>query len=128
MRGGRTLVSTDAAPAAAGAYSQGVGVGWSVHFSGQVGIDPATGALLPGFDAQLGRVLANIDGLLSSQGLGRGDVVKTTVFLTDMGDFAKVNEAYRSFFREPFPARSCVEVSGLPLGALVEIEVLAARP
>ena len=121
------IVVTELAPAAVGAYSQGVELGNVFYFSGQIGIVPETGRMEEGFEGQLARVMKNIDGLLSSQGLARGDVVKTTVFLTDLKRFPSVNEAYEGYFSKPYPARSCVEVSGLPKGALVEIEVVAAR-
>lgn len=123
----KIIVSTDLAPAAVGTYSQGVAVNGTYYFSGQIGIDPKTGELLAGFDAQLNQVMRNIDGLLSSQNLKREDIIKTSIFLTDLGNFGAVNVAYTEFFKAPYPARSTVEVSKLPKGALVEIEVIAAR-
>lgn len=123
----KIIVKTDKAPAAVGTYSQGVAVGGTYYFSGQIGIDPATGNLVDGFSAQLKQVMKNIDGLLSSQGLSRESIVKTSIFLTDLNNFAEVNQAYVEFFKEPYPARSTVEVSKLPKGALVEIEVIAAK-
>lgn len=121
------IIQTDKAPKAVGTYSQGVEVGGIYYFSGQIGIDPATGGIPDGFDPQLGQILKNIDGLLESQNLTRTNIIKTTIFLTDLNDFGKVNEAYEEFFATPYPARSCVEVSALPKGALVEIEVLATK-
>lgn len=123
----KIIVKTDKAPAAVGTYSQGVAVNGTYYFSGQIGIDPATGNLLEGFGPQLKQVMKNIDGLLSSQGLTREHIIKTSIFLTDLNNFAEVNQAYVEFFKEPYPARSTVEVSKLPKGALVEIEVIAAR-
>ncbi|WP_286842669.1 RidA family protein [Idiomarina sp. UBA4206] len=123
----KTIISTDLAPAAVGTYSQGVIVGDTYYFSGQIGIDPATGILADSFGAQLRQTLNNIDGLLKSQHLDRSNIIKTTIFLTDLNNFAAVNEAYKAFFKEPYPARSCVEASALPKGAVVEIEVLAAK-
>lgn len=123
----KIIVKTDKAPAAVGTYSQGVAVGGTYYFSGQIGIDPATGNLVEGFSAQLKQVMKNIDGLLSSQGLTRESIVKTSIFLTDLNNFAEVNQAYVEFFKEPYPARSTVEVSKLPKGALVEIEVIASK-
>ena len=124
----KTIVRTDRAPAAIGPYSQGVRVGNLFFFSGVIPLDPDTGALV-GADAaeQTAQVLQNIRALLASQGLSPQNVVKTTVFVRDMGDFAKVNAIYAETFSSQPPARSCVEVSALPSGALVEIEVVAAK-
>lgn len=97
------------------------------YFSGQIGIDPKTGNLVDGFSNQLKQVMLNIDGLLTSQNLKRENIVKTSIFLTDLNNFAEVNTAYVEFFKEPYPARSTVQVSALPKGALVEIEVIAAK-
>lgn len=124
----REIVATDRAPQAIGPYSQGVGVGGFVFFSGQIPLDPATG-LIKGVDAaeQAEQVMENIAAVLEAAGLGFGDVVKTTIFLTEMADFSVVNEIYgRRFPVEP-PARSTVEVKGLPRGSLLEIEVIAFR-
>ena len=82
---------------------------------------------MEGFSAQLKTVMLNIDGLLSSQGLTRDNIIKTTIFLTDLNNFAEVNQAYVEFFKEPYPARSTIEVSKLPKGSLVEVEVIAAK-
>jgi 2-iminobutanoate/2-iminopropanoate deaminase len=98
-----------------------------VFLSGQLGIDPAEGKLVEGVEAQARQALNNIRNVLDAAGLTLDDVVKTTIFLTDMKDFAVVNAVYGSFFTEPFPARSCVQVAALPAGGLVEIEVLARR-
>jgi 2-iminobutanoate/2-iminopropanoate deaminase len=123
----KTIVKTDKAPAAVGTYSQGVVFNGVYYFSGQIGFDSKTGELAATFDAQLENILKNIDGLLESQGLTRNNIIKTTVFLTDLKEFSKVNEAYIKFFQAPYPARSCVQVSALPRGAVVEIEVIAAK-
>lgn len=123
----KIIVKTDLAPAAVGTYSQGVAVNGTYYFSGQIGIDPKTNILVEGFSAQLKQVMKNIEGLLTSQGLTRDNIVKTSIFLTDLGNFAEVNQAYVDFFKEPYPARSTVEVPKLPKGALVEIEIIAAK-
>lgn len=123
----KKIISTDKAPAAVGTYSQGVFHNGVYYFSGQIGLDAKTGEMANGFDAQLENVMKNIDGLLSSQGLTRENVIKTTVFMTDLGQFGKVNEAYTKFFQAPFPARSTVQVAALPKGAVVEVEVIAAK-
>ncbi len=123
----KNIVNTDKAPAAVGTYSQGVFHNGVYYFSGQIGFDSKTGQLAPDFDGQLSNILKNIDGLLESQGLTRENIVKTTVFMTDLAQFGKVNEAYVNFFSTPYPARSCVQVSALPRGAVVEIEVIAAK-
>ncbi|MGZ3788487.1 MAG: Rid family detoxifying hydrolase [Bacteriovorax sp.] len=123
----KIIVKTDNAPAAVGTYSQGVGVNGTFYFSGQIGIDPKTNELASDFSTQLKQVMKNIDGLLGSQGLARENIIKTSIFLTDLNNFAEVNQAYVEFFKEPYPARSTVEVSKLPKGSLVEIEVIAAK-
>jgi 2-iminobutanoate/2-iminopropanoate deaminase len=123
----KIIVKTDSAPAAVGTYSQGVAVNGTFYFSGQIGIDPKSNNLVEGFSGQLKQVMKNIDGLLGSQGLSRDNIIKTSIFLTDLNNFAEVNTAYVEFFKEPYPARSTVEVSKLPKGSLVEIEVIAAK-
>ncbi|MDD4976330.1 MAG: Rid family detoxifying hydrolase [Bacteriovorax sp.] len=123
----KIIVKTDNAPAAIGPYSQGVGLNGTYYFSGQIGLDPKTQVLADGFSAQLKMVMQNIDGLLGSQGLSRDNIIKTSIFVTDLNNFAEVNQAYIEFFKEPYPARSTVEVSKLPKGSLVEIEVIAAK-
>ncbi len=123
----KTIISTDKAPAAVGTYSQGTFHNGVYYFSGQIGLDAKTGEMAQGFDAQLENVLKNIDGLLQSQDLTRENIIKTTIFMTDLAQFGKVNEAYTKFFTAPFPARSTVQVSALPKGAVVEIEVIAAK-
>jgi 2-iminobutanoate/2-iminopropanoate deaminase len=123
----KQVINTDKAPAAVGTYSQGVFHNGVYYFSGQIGLDAKTGEMANGFDAQLEAVLKNIDGLLQSQDLTRSNIIKTTIFMTDLAQFAKVNEAYTTFFTSPYPARSTVQVSALPKGAVVEIEVIAAK-
>lgn len=121
-------VSTDKAPAAIGPYSQAVLAGDMIFLSGQLPIDPATGSFPEGgVSAQTRQSLANVKAILEEAGFGTGDVVKTTVFLADMGDFAAMNEVYKEFFSAPFPARSAIAVKDLPKGALVEIECIAGR-
>jgi 2-iminobutanoate/2-iminopropanoate deaminase len=123
----KEVISTDRAPKAIGPYSQGVKTGGLVFFSGQIPLDPATGELIGGdIGAQTERVMENIAAMLEEAGLDFCDVVKSTIFLTDLGGFAKVNEIYGRRFRELPPARSTVEVKGLPRGAGVEIEIVAA--
>ena len=121
----KIILQTDKAPKAVGTYSQGVKFGDVYYFSGMLGLDPQTGNLASGFDAQLTQILKNIDGLLESQGLKRTNILKSTIFMTDLADFPKVNKAYEEYFAAPFPARSCVQVSALPRGAVIEIEVIA---
>ncbi len=122
----KKIVSTDRAPKAIGPYSQGVVAGGLLFFSGQIALDPDTGEMVgPDIAAQTERVLANIGALLDAAGLTFEDVVKSTIFLVNLGDFSVVNEIYGRRFVGTPPARSTVEVKGLPRGALVEIEVIA---
>ena len=120
----KTVVSSDNAPAAIGPYSPGIQTGNMVFLSGQLGIDPATGKMPEGVEAQAKQSLANVEALLTAATFA--DVVKTTVYLADIADFAAVNEIYASKFEAPFPARSAFQVAALPAGGLVEIEVVAA--
>ncbi len=123
----KIVISTPDAPAAIGPYSQAILAGDTLYSSGQLGLDPATGELPEGAAAQAHQSLANIKAILDKAGFQKTDVVKTTVFLTDMGAFAAVNDVYAAFFGEHRPARSCVEVAALPKGGLVEIEFTAVR-
>ena len=124
----RRAVSTAGAPAAIGPYSQAIAVDETVYCSGQIGLDPATGELADGVEAQAERALRNLIAVLDAAGVTIADVVKTTIFLTDMGDFAAVNAVYATFVPDPPPARSTVAVAALPKGALVELEAIARRP
>ena len=124
----RTAVTAPGA-VAVGPYSPGVEAGRLVFLSGQTPLDPATGALVGGgIEEQTRRCLDNLAAVLEGAGLGLDDVVKCTVFLTDMADFAAMNAAYRGYFAEPFPSRTTIGVAALPLGAAVEIELVALRP
>lgn len=123
------VIATDGAPAAIGPYVQARVEGRTVYCSGQIALDPATGQLVDGGIAeQTRRVLDNLTAVLAKAGGGLDDVVKTTVFLADMADFAAMNEVYAGYFREPYPARSTVAAAGLPRGARVEIEAVAVLP
>ena len=120
------IFSTKKAPAAIGPYSQAVQVGNLVYTSGQIPIDPATGAFVEGgIKEQTCQSLTNVKAILEEAGLKMSNVVKTTVFMADMNDFTDMNAVYAEFFSEPYPARSAVAVKTLPKGALVEIEVVA---
>ena len=122
------VISTEKAPAAIGPYSQAIQVGSFVFTSGQIPIDPATGVVVEGgIKEQARQSLANVKAILAEAGLSMSSVVKTTVFLADMNDFADMNAVYAEFFTEPYPARSAVAVKTLPKGASVEIEVVAVR-
>ena len=123
----RQAIQTSGAPAAIGAYSQAIAAGDLVFCSGQVGLDPATGELVDGVEAQAERALKNLTAVLDAAGLGFADVVKTTIFLADVNDFAAVNGVYARYMPDPPPARSTVGVGGLPRGARVEIEAIARR-
>ena len=124
----RQAISTADAPAAIGPYSQAIAMDCLLFCSGQLGLDPATGALVDGgVEAQAERSLRNLEGVLAAAGLSFADVVKTTIFLLDIGDFAAVNAVYGRFMPEPPPARSTVAVAALPKGGLVEIEAIARR-
>ena len=122
----KQVIHTDNAPAAIGPYSQAIQIGDLLFVSGQVPIDPSTGAIVEGdVKAQAQQSLNNLKAILNAAGTNMGAVVKTTVFLADMNDFAAMNEVYAQFFQEPFPARSAVQVGRLPKDAKVEIEAIA---
>lgn len=121
------VISTQNAPAAIGPYSQALDLGGMVFVSGQIPVDPATGAIPEDVQDQARQSLANLKAILAEAGLTMADVVKTVVFLADLDDFAAVNEVYAQAFAQPFPARSCVQVAGIPKGAKVEIECIAVR-
>ncbi len=119
-------IETTAAPAAIGPYSQGVRAGEYVFFSGQIPLDPETGEVVPGgIEAQAERVMKNMEAALEAAGLSFAQVVKTTIYLTDLNDFAVVNEIYGSCFEGVYPARATIQVAALPKGVSVEIEWVA---
>ncbi len=124
----KKIIHTDFAPKAVGPYSQAVDLGSMVYCSGQIAIDPATNEVLKAdLKTQTHQVMKNIKAVLGAAGLDFSSIVKTTIFLTDMNDFAVVNEVYASYLAQPYPARSTVAVLSLPKGVNVEIEVTAAR-
>jgi 2-iminobutanoate/2-iminopropanoate deaminase len=123
----REAVRTDAAPPALGPYSQAIAAGDLVFTAGQLGGDPRSGQLPEGIEAQTLQALRNIASVLEAAGAGWRDVVKTTVFLADMSDFAAFNAVYAEVLEEPFPARSTVEAAALPKGARIEIDAIAVR-
>lgn len=126
----KKVISTDNAPKAIGPYSQGIMVGDFIFISGQIPINPATGELVSGEDlitVQAHQSMKNLKSILESQNLSFENVIKTTIFITDMNNFSKVNEVYAEYFEGTYPARSCVEVSKLPKGALVEVEIIAHK-
>ena len=124
----KTCIATDTAPQAIGPYSQAVEAGGFLFVSGQIPLDPASGEMVEGgIEAQTAQVLENLQAILIAAGASLTDVVKTTVYLKEMGDFARVNEVYARYFAEDCPARVSVAVSDLPKGALVEIDVIAVR-
>jgi 2-iminobutanoate/2-iminopropanoate deaminase len=123
----REAISTSGAPGAIGPYSQAIAAGGLLLCSGQLGLDPTTGELVDGVEAQAERALRNLMAVLDAAGLGPADVAKTTVFLADMADFATVNAVYGRFFPDPPPARSTVQVAALPKAGRVEIEAIAVR-
>ncbi len=125
----KTVIKTDKAPKAIGPYSQAIRTNFAIFTAGQVGIDPATGELVSSnLEEQTRQVLKNLQNVLEAAGSNMANVVKTTVFLQDMSDFAKMNNIYAEAFGENPPARSTVAVAGLPKGALVEIEAVALIP
>lgn len=123
----KKVIATTAAPGAIGPYSQAIDAGPFVYASGQIPIDPATGLIPEGIKAQTAQSLANVRAILEEAGLSLANVVKTTVFLADMGDFVPMNEVYGETFTAPYPARSAVAVKELPKKILVEIEVIAVK-
>jgi 2-iminobutanoate/2-iminopropanoate deaminase len=124
----RRAVSTTGAPTAIGPYSQGIAVDGFIFCSGQLGLDPATGELVEGVEAQTERALRNLSAVLDAGGMTMADVVKTTIFLADIDDFAAVNAVYARYIAEPPPARSTFAVGALPKGGRIEIEAIARRP
>ena len=120
----KTIISTPKAPAAIGTYSQAVRVGDTVYMSGQIGLDPASMLMVDGIDAQIVRVFENLKAVAEAAGGSLADVVKLNVFLTDLANFAKVNETMATYFSAPFPARAAIGVKELPRGALVEADAV----
>ncbi len=128
MSGTKRALATTEAPAAIGPYAQAVAVGDLVFLSGQIPLDPERGKLVEGtIEDETRQVLKNLTAVLAAAGLPLASIVKTTVYLTDLADFPRVNQTYAEFFSEPFPARATVQVSALPRGARVEIEAIAVR-
>lgn len=123
----KEAIKTSKAPGAVGPYSQGIRAGDLVFVSGQLPANAAGVLIIDDIAAATHHSLENVSAVLSAAGAQMNDVVKATVFLTDMGDFSAMNEVYGEFFSEPFPARACIEVAALPKGAKVEIEVIARR-
>jgi 2-iminobutanoate/2-iminopropanoate deaminase len=120
----KQAIHSDAAPAAIGPYSQAIRAGDTVYLSGQIGLDPATGTLREGTDAQARQVFENLRALAQAAGGSLDDIVKTTLLLVDMADFARVNEIMASFFAKPYPARATYQVAALPRGARIEVEAV----
>ena len=123
----KNVVKTELAPGAIGPYSQGIKIDDLYFFSGQIPLNPISGEMPEGIEEQTKQSLENVKGLLESQGMDFSNVVKSTVFMKDMNDFTKMNAIYATYFVEPYPARSAVEVAKLPKGALIEIEIIAKK-
>ncbi|HKQ23477.1 MAG TPA: RidA family protein [Burkholderiales bacterium] len=124
----KQAINTKDAPQAIGTYSQAVQAGGTIYLSGQIGLDATTMQVVEGIDAQIHRVFGNLRAVAAASGASLDDVVKVTVFLTDLANFARMNEIMAQYFRPPFPARSAVGVSQLPRGALVEVEAIVVKP
>ena len=120
----RKIIATASAPAAIGPYSQAVQAGNTVYLSGQIGLDPATMQMAEGIDAQIARVFDNLKAVAAAAGGSLADAVKVNIYVTDLANFAKVNDAMAQAFSEPYPARATVQVAALPRGALVEIDAV----
>uniref|UniRef100_UPI004024D94C RidA family protein n=1 Tax=Lachnospira sp. TaxID=2049031 RepID=UPI004024D94C len=121
------VISTDKAPSAIGPYSQAIEINGMVYTSGVIPVDPATGVVAEGVEAQAEQAFKNICNLVEASGSKVENIIKTTVFIKEMNDFGKINEIYKKYFKEPFPARSCVEVARLPKDVLLEIEAIAYK-
>lgn len=121
------VISTDKAPEAIGPYSQAIEVNGMVFTSGVIPVDPATGVIPEGVEAQATQAFTNLTNLVEASGAAMSQVVKTTVFIKEMNDFGKINEIYAKFFKEPYPSRSCVEVARLPKDVLLEVEAIVAK-
>ena len=124
----KLAITSKHAPAAIGPYTQAIRAGATVYLSGQIGLDPATGTLVDGLEAQAPQVLRNLRAVAQAAGGELDDIVKVTLLLADLGDFAKANEIMASYFREPYPARATYQVAGLPRGARIEIEAILVLP
>ena len=124
---GRSPISTERAPAAIGPYSQAIDVDGWVYCSGQIPIVPEDGSVVHGIEAQTKQVLVNLGEVLSAAGCDYSDVVKTTIYLSDIGNFVAMNQVYAQFFTEPFPARACIEAAALPKNVKVEIDAIARK-
>ncbi len=120
----KTIINTSHAPAAIGTYSQAVRAGNTVYLAGQIGLDPKSGALVEGIEAQIRRMFANLKAVAEASGGSLADAVKLTIYLTDLAHFAKVNEIMGTYFAQPYPARAAVGVATLPKGALVEADAV----
>jgi reactive intermediate/imine deaminase len=120
----KQVIHTEAAPKAIGTYSQAVRCGDTIYLAGQIGLDPRTMEMVPGIEPQIRRVFENLRAVAAAAGGGLDDVVKLTVYLTDLGHFARVNEIMAAYFQAPYPARAAVGVASLPRGALVEIDAI----
>ena len=121
------VISTDKAPGAIGPYSQAIEVNGMVFTSGVIPVNPATGVIPEGVEAQATQAFTNLTNLVEASGAAMPQVVKTTVFIKEMNDFGKINEIYAKFFKEPYPSRSCVEVARLPKDVLLEVEAIVAK-
>ena len=119
------VISTENAPAAIGPYSQAIEINGMVYTSGIIGVDPATGTPMEGIEAQAERAMTSLVNVVEAAGSKVENIVKTTVLIKEMNDFGKINEIYKKYFKEPFPARSCVEVARLPKDVLLEVEAIA---
>lgn len=121
------VISTDKAPAAIGPYSQAIEVNGMVFTSGVIPVDPQTGAIPATIEEQANQAFSNLKNLIEASGATIDKVIKTTVFIKEMNDFGKINEIYATYFKEPFPARSCVEVARLPKDVMLEVEAVVAK-
>ena len=123
----KNVISTDKAPAAIGPYSQAIEVNGMVFTSGVIPVDPQTGVIPATIEEQANQAFSNLKNLIEASGATIDKVIKTTVFIKEMNDFGKINEIYATYFKEPFPARSCVEVARLPKDVMLEVEAVVAK-
>jgi len=124
----KQVIQTADAPAAIGPYSQAIRAGDTLYMSGQIGLDPASGQMVDGLEAQAHRVFRNMQAVTAAAGASLDHVVKLSILLADLGDFAKVNEIMATYFKAPYPARSTYQVAGLPRGGRIEVEAIAILP